>query len=265
MRLTIPVMTLLLFTACNNEVQQHEGPIVLGDSSTIVTETDPKYMEDMVADLTPKPLIPVAAPEATSVQTQDTAVTSTTATPAITPTNSKGMTLAFKEVTLFIPGIETYSYKQQDLSKTNSATYELRGGKLAGNEIEVTKGNVTKVSQRYQTQLALQSGGKTLLLSSLGNYLSGWEQISSNGSKIPLKGLDQKSIDYRKVSAAQVRSAVQKTARSQRLSKAETANWEKVALTYKSNNQSPAQVVLTAVMWRVEGKGFWKEIRMDVP
>lgn len=252
-------LTLLLLAACSDSKQQHHGPIVLGDSSTIVTETDPKYLENMVADLAPPPIL-------TEQPKAEPAVSDTPRTSApVAATPDKGFTMAFKEVTLFIPDIETYEYRRQDLSKSNSATYELRGGKLAGNTLQVQSGTVAKVSQRYQTQLALQHGGKELVLESLGNFLSDWQPLSGSGNSYVLKGLEPKQLDYRKVTAAQVRSAVQKAARANRMSKAETAEWEKVARSYKSNQQSPALVVLKAVMWRVEGKGFWKEIRMDVP
>lgn len=253
----------LFLLSCQEGKKQNHGPIVLGDSSMIVTETDPKYLEDMVADLQPAPLVTVP-----QEQTPPPAAADTTPQPAATPaapSGEKGFTMAFKEVSLFIPGIETHEYRKQDLSRANSATYELRGGKLAGNEMLVREETVTKISQRYQTQLALEKGGKRLVLESLGKYLSNWQAIGTSGTKFPLKGLEPGQLDYKKVSAAQMLSAVRKAARAQRLSRAETAEWEKLARSYKSNQRSPAVVELTAVMWRVEGKGFSKEIRMDVP
>jgi len=257
--------SLLFLFSCKEEKKQTQGPIVLGDSSTIVTETDPKFLEDMVPDLqttqeagAAQQASPATTPAADTVKPEPAA-----ATPV--PANQKGLTLAFKEVTLFIPGIETHEYRKQNLSRSNSATYELRGGKLAGNTIQVQSGTVTKISQRYQTQLALQQGGRQLVLASLGNYLSNWETIGTSGKSFPLKGLEPRQLDYRNVSAAQIRTAVQKAARAQRLSRAETAEWEKLARSYKNNRQNPALVQLNAVMWRVEGKGFSKDIRMDVP
>lgn len=262
-RITILASVSFLFLiGCKEQKGQTHGPIILGDSSTIVTETDPKYLEDLVPDLQPAADRQPAAPTPEKPAAADTADTKpATATPA----SDKGFTLAFKEVTLFIPNIETHEYRKQDLSRSNNATYELRGGKLAGNEIQVKSGTVTKVSQRYQTQLALQNGGKKLALTSLGNYLSNWETIGTSGKSFPIKGIDEKQLDFRTVSAAQVRTAVQKAARAQRMSKAETAIWVKLASSYKNSKQNPAVVQLNAVMWRVEGKGFWKEIRMDVP
>ncbi|HTO14191.1 MAG TPA: LysM peptidoglycan-binding domain-containing protein [Edaphocola sp.] len=42
---------LLGFYSCDlTSTETHRGPIILGDSSTIVTETNPKYLEDSIED-----------------------------------------------------------------------------------------------------------------------------------------------------------------------------------------------------------------------
>ena len=48
----IPVS--VLFFSCNNVQTKNHGPIVLGDSSTIVTENDPDKLRDLVTDLKPE-------------------------------------------------------------------------------------------------------------------------------------------------------------------------------------------------------------------
>src|ERR1022692_2514778 len=43
----------VVFFSCNSMPSKNHGPIVLGDSSTIVTETDPDKLHDLVTDLQP--------------------------------------------------------------------------------------------------------------------------------------------------------------------------------------------------------------------
>ena len=52
-RLLIGVISIsAVFTACDlNQMESNNGPILLGDASTIVTEEDPQYLEDFVNDL----------------------------------------------------------------------------------------------------------------------------------------------------------------------------------------------------------------------
>ena len=51
---TLFIATVVLFFSCNNMGNTNDHrPIVLGDSSTIVSEPDSQYRRDFVTDLTP--------------------------------------------------------------------------------------------------------------------------------------------------------------------------------------------------------------------
>lgn len=53
------------FASCDSVQQEaNRGPIVLGDTATIVTETDTQFLGDIVMDLEEKELAPAAAPQA---------------------------------------------------------------------------------------------------------------------------------------------------------------------------------------------------------
>jgi branched-subunit amino acid aminotransferase/4-amino-4-deoxychorismate lyase len=66
-------------------------------------------------------------------------------------------------------------------------------------------------------------------------------------------------------SPSALRNAVQQAARRQRLNRSDTQEWLDAVRNVRSANQSPATVVLRSVMWRIEGKGFSKELRIDLP
>ena len=118
---TAPLFSLIfLLASCADSGNEERPPIVLGDSSTIVTETDSAYMSDFVSDIQ---LQQIPEDTVSSTAASDTARDS--ATSATEPDNSKqtpapnekGLSIPFGEVTLFIPGIEVKSYRQQDLAR----------------------------------------------------------------------------------------------------------------------------------------------------
>lgn len=251
---------LLLLAACGRNESASRGPIVLGDSSTIVTESDPTLLQDLVPDLKP------------TFEEADTAAKLPDTTKAVQPlaqnrqaAPSGGLVVAFKEVTLNIPGIETRSYSTPDLQKAHGATYELTSGRLDGAELRITGAQATKVSQRMQTMLMLKDGSDELVLESLPKQLSAWEEISGSGGVYKISGLSAKELSYKMPSVNALRNAVQHAARKARLNRRETQEWLDAVRNLRSANQAPAVVVLRAAMWRVEGKGFSKELRIDVP
>jgi len=275
------LMLLVAMASCKNEPQNNNhGPIVLGDSSTIVTETDPELLKDQVIDLRPvsenepgttdttTPPAPVkdTASTPTAENTPPAPAPTVTTTPA--PLVGNGLTVAFKEVTIFIPSITTRSYGKPDLQRARGASYELKSGNLAGNQLRIVAGTVNKVTQRYQTVLSLKDGNDLLPLTSLGTYASEWEALSGSKNAFNLTGLN--NPEYKEVGAAAIRNAVQQTARRERMNRTETQDWQDIARKVRNTNQAPCVVVLTSVSWRIEGKdangrSFNKELRIDLP
>ena len=261
--ITFAVVT--AFAACNSDSSKTRGPIVLGDSATIITERDPQALHDQVIDLQP-PAETVEADTVAALPVPDTAARSTQAVTTVPapPATGNGLTVPFKEVTLIIPGITTRSYGKPDLQKARGASYELTGGNLADAQLRVS-GAVTKVSQRYETGLVLQDGSDKLPLESLGKYTSGWQPLTGTNGTYAITGLAPAKLDYKQVTPAAIRNAVQPAARKQRLNRKDTQDWLDAVRNIRTANQAPAAVVLRSVSWRVEGKGFSKELRIDMP
>lgn len=260
------ICTCLMLTACNStRNSKSRGPIVLGDSSTIVTETNTALLQDQVPDL--KPVIASDEEEA-GAKAKDTARTeqpaATTDAPAqAAPTG--GLVAQFKEVTLNIPNITTRSYGKTNLQRARAATYELTGGSLSNAQLRISGGQATKVSQRYQTMLKLKDGGDELVLESLPKQTSDWEVLNGSNGVYTISGLNANQLEYELPSGNALRNAVQQAARRAHLNRSDTQEWLDAVRNLRSANQSPAAVVLRSVMWRVEGKGFNKELRVDVP
>src|SRR4051812_21136662 len=97
----------IFLISCNNTPSKNHGPIVLGDSSAIVTESDPKRLQDLVTDLTPdiptNTTIDTPNPAPAAVDTAKKTETTKTQ-PAAFPAGN-GLKAEFKDVSVMIPGI----------------------------------------------------------------------------------------------------------------------------------------------------------------
>src|SRR5947209_2240734 len=102
----------LLFSfSCKNGTRKSHGAIVLGDSSTIITENDTAKLQDLVADL--NPVIKSSEPADTpAAQPAKTDTPQKTATPAVAGVpkpdvalSGNGLKADFKVMTAMIPNM----------------------------------------------------------------------------------------------------------------------------------------------------------------
>jgi hypothetical protein len=262
----------LFATGCDSSSENSKAgnkPIVLGDPSTIVTEKDSTYLQDMVADLKPA--------EALADTTQIPAVDSTAkkadtiakAEKAPEPEKPKasGLTAAFKEVTVSFPGISgKVAGKQKDLQKSNDATYQLTGGNIDGASLQVSGATVINVSMRYQTGVRIKNNLGTLELDNL-SATSGWKAIKGNNSYNIDIPADNK-LEGARINQNTIRNAVNKAARQKRLNKKTQQQWQNSVKNVRGPGK-PVDVYVRAVMFKIDGKdkagkSFSKQVRIDL-
>lgn len=269
-------LVFLGITSCQNANQQSHGAIVLGDSTTIITEANPEYLADFVPDINNRKHQDTAAntPAADTItvaenKKADTAKATAKTSTATLPNNGKGLTVEFSEVTVFIPNIDTRSFKNQNVKSLNGVSYQLASGSLQGNQLEIKGGNVQKVSQRYISTYVVSKNGKNLVLENM-DETSAWKAVKGSKGIYPIAGLEPSKLDAKKTNAGAIRTAVSRTARAERMSRSEIKEWEGLVKNLKRPDQEPVSVVLQSIMWRIEGKdakgkSFSKEVRVDMP
>jgi hypothetical protein len=270
----------VLAASCNNGGRETtHGPIVLGDSSSIVTETDSQYLRDYVTDFQAKEPVAAAAVTPQPEQQQpakDTARPVPAAEPVkpepeekqVAAPKGNGLNVDYKDINVFIPGITTRTYGHNAV-KGNSASFGLTGGKLNGNQLQISGGTVTRVNQRYQTAVVLKNELGTLQLDAL-SYTSGWEALKGGRNGYYITGLDENRLDHSNANASAIRNAVSRALRSKRLSRKKEQEWLNSIRNVRAVNQKPLSVVLHSVVWQIEGKdargkSFRKELRIDLP
>ena len=266
--------SMALFFSCKDMPPKNHGPIVLGDSSSIVTERDPQKLKDLVTDL--QPVIPT--PETKDTTETKPAGAAADTSKKVAPGASKpaaqvlpaaaGLKAEFKDVSILIPNLNAKIAGKADLQKANGAVYTFVSGDINGNTLHVT-GNVTKVSQRYQSVAVLKNELGTLPVDQL-SITTDWEPIKGNNNQYKITDLDTKSLEYPHASANAIHSAVGKAAQRHHFSRKKVKEWENSVHHIKAANQKPMYIMLRSVMWKIDGKDangklFSKQIRIDVP
>ena len=236
---------------------------MLGDSSGIVTETNPALLQDQVVDLKPAVTSEEAPPAATGKQDSVAASGAVAATPP--PANdASGLTVAFKEVTISLPGVTTRE-QPKAMGTARGASFTLSSGSLAKSTLVASGATISKVTQRYTTVLRLTDDDNTLTLDNLSTT-GGFEPLEGSGGRYALTALGQPEGKY--PDASRLRAAVQQAARKQHLSRKASQDW--LDFVRDPHYTQSAGQQLKNVVWRIEGKdasgkAFTKELRIDVP
>lgn len=273
----IPVVFLFGIAACqniSNQIQSTPDPIVLGDSSTIVTETDTNYLGDLVSDITPKEFIQSAVEKAPETQRQPATVAPTeTAEPVTKPTvASSGASINFGQgVQVVITGITTKEFQQQNPEKDAGVSYAVATGDLLKSDMHISGLEDIKVKQRYQSYLVLSANNQQLSLQNMGGYLSDWAIMplknDATESVVSMSGLA--NVKFKTVSNSTIKNAVRRAARSSRMSNTNLNQWLKAVSKTKSANDEPCVLKIDNVQWQISGKTkdghrFFKTMRMDI-
>lgn len=278
MKAGLPIYILLLLlpvlSACNDSDNPtgQMPPVKIGDPATIVTETDPQYLVDIVPDLnlnTGRP-VTIASTQPDSIPpAADTAQASATETVATAAPAGKGLKVPFPQVEFFIPGIETKTYKEPNLETDYGASYELTEGTLVGNKIYIQGADIENVYMRYQTIIVARNNLGTLPLESL-RKLTEWEKQKGNNGVYEINGLDPNKLQGLNVSNKAIRNAVSRDAKSRNWTRSGIQKWLNSVGNVKNSTQQPLHTELRSVMWKVNGKDangrpFTRQLRIDVP
>lgn len=271
-RLYSSLFVILLLASCGSDNNTTDAPpIEMGDPSTIITETDSQYLADVVPDLNLAPDRPVRIASTdvdTSPATTDSQQTSTLPTQDNVATGS-GLRVPFPQVSFFVPGIDTRTYKEPNLEADYGASYELTEGSLVGNKIIIKAAEIGDVYMRYQTIVVARDKLGTLPLESL-RKLTDWKKIKGNNDVYTIDGLEPGKLQGIKVSNKAIRRAVNRDARNRNWSRSGISQWQNAVRRTNSTSQKPLHIELRSVMWKVTGKDangrpFTRQLRIDVP
>ncbi len=273
MRLLFSALPLLLLTsACTyTGTQTAHAPIVMGDSATIVTETDSQYLRSVFSDyegadpVETTPVVPKApkldSPAATAPKTDTVA---TAAPPKKQP--GKGLTTDFGDVQVFIENLRVRN-ENANAKGARSVAYGSDGTAFRPKNLVVNDGKAAGASLRQKTdfEVVLNTGKELLPLPSLGRQSTGWQAVSGKNGTF---ALNEPQAPAFKVTNAAIRNAAQQAARKAKMaSKEQTALLNRLSRV-KTVDGDLLQARPVATLWQVtakdaKGKAVTKEIRVD--
>lgn len=253
------------------------GEIVFGDSASIVTENDPRYLSNNVTDFVPqKPIVEEQpAAQTAAIDTPKPAAAKPLAEPITnTPPSlvkGSGLQAPFEHLNITINDVKGRTPKNIDWNKAKGASFTLEQGELSGKSLTISGANVMKVQQRYQTVVLLKTAdGKAFKLSALPVSTSEWKPLKGNKGKYLISGIGGNELRYdEKFSPNALRNAAQRLARANRMSKKEEEKMIKSLRTVRNARQAPLSIALQSVVWKVaatepSGKTIERELRIDI-
>lgn len=258
----------------NSSAPKNRGAIVFGDSSTIVTEKDPKFLSNNVEDFIPQKA--VENTDTVAVMKQEQVIDSPkqeTVKALVTPTvnTNSGLNAPFKSLEVFIEGIKARAGKNIDWNKDRGASFTLESGSLNGKTITIKGATVTKLMQRVQTALMLKApNGKIFKLSALPSSTGEWQTLKGANGNYDIKGIAEGQLKYTaKFSPNVLRNAAQKWARNNRLNKKDEQKLLSSIRNVRSYTQAPCSIALQSVVWKISakdasGKPIERELRLDI-
>lgn len=263
----------LLVTAigCStNSTPKNRGAIVFGDSSTIVTETDPRFLRDNVQDI-------VVQEQEQKIDSQALPEKVDTVTAVVTkeqpevPKNENGLKAPFKDCAIFIANVKGLAARNINWDKDKGAAFTLEEGELNGKTLTITGIKVSKVTQRYQTAVLIKSpSGKAFKLTSFASSNSDWQTLKGKDGQYAITGLQKSQLKYNgRFTPKALRNATQKLARNSRMSRNEEKKLLNSIRNVNTPHQSPCSITLQSVVWKIFGKDaagkiVERELRIDM-
>ena len=269
---------LILLNSCGSgSAPKNRGAIVFGDSSSIVTETDPRYLSNNVEDIVAvQQEVIVDSPLNAEPLKKDSTKTVTTPVSSVRKEELKdqdrkdGLNAPFKDMRVFIANVEAREGKSINWNNVKGASFTLLQGELNGKTLVIDGTDISKVMQRSQTVVVLKTeNGKSFKLS-LPSSNSEWQTLKGSNGKYTISGVGKGQLKYKgKFSPNALRNATQKLARNNRIGKRDEQKLLNTIRNVRNPNQSPCSIALQSVVWKISGKdaagkSIERELRIDI-
>lgn len=251
---------------------RQRGPIILGDSSAIVTETDSQYLRDDVLDIGSRAIAEKKDEAEPAVQPKpDTLASLKDTVDAKKPSQEKGFSINFGTVQMVLAGLDAKEIKKQDPVKQDGVAYMLTSSDITKGKVVIYGAKEVTVKQRYQSRLQLRSALGMVDLRNLGIYTSDWDAVTASGNtakrSFSLSNLDQPS--FKQVNTNAITNATDKELRKRKTNNRTIQSWLKEVKKVRRAGDKPSEIILDNVQWQISGKDangkpFQKTVRIDV-
>lgn len=248
-------------------------PIILDDSSLIVTEVDTQYLKNITEDIAP--VGKKVKSSATQISQMMAQVDSMNASKKLeqevvekVDIHIKGFEIHFAECNVTFENVEAHALNNtQNERATNSVSYLLDVGSMLDTKLEIHQLEDCSVEQRLFIKLAILHQDQTIILHELGKNITDWQILAGKNNRFV--SLSSNSLVYDQADGNKIRLALEKTLKQKRKNKDEIKEWMSAVAKVNKSSDAPCKLIAVSSQWRIvgkkDGKNIRKLIQFDIP
>lgn len=257
----IQLIFFLLFLFSCEEKIKNPKPIVIGDTNSIITETDSQYLKNFTNDISPTRK-KSSESQIASMMVQVDSLKSTQQleeeTQQKVPIN--GFSINFNECSVVFNNLYAHALNNtQDERKSNSVSYLKDGGEFLEMKLQVTGLNEIKVEERLTLQLAVEKEGERYILFDLGKFITPWYNLA--GKDQTFISVGNNSLSFHEVNQQKIKNALIRELTKKKKNKEIMSAWMKAIENTKIYADAPCKILISSAQWRITGKSNNKRVQ----
>jgi hypothetical protein len=256
----------MLFS-CKDQSKE-KRPIVLGDTSMIVTETDERFLQNNTDDISPTNKKSSEGKITSMMMEVDSAKSVKKLEEEKSSPPLSGFTIHFAECDVVFDNLTAHAIQNsQDERTSNSVSYVMDAGTMDEMSLQVSGLDEANVEQRIFTRLKVEALSDNFVLNDLGKFISTWSSLAGKGFKYV--SLSNNSLQFFTVENGKIKNAVDRELRKKKKTRQEIQEWMKVIKKTNSYSDEPCKIQIVSAQWRIigkkNGKRVQKLIQFDIP
>lgn len=259
---------LILILSCSDEKESGKKPIVLGDPSTIVMESDSQYLKNYTEDISPIK----NNKKGNQIHKMMVQVDSLNNAKKLneTPKTAQvdGFKIEFAECSVVLGGILCHALNISQNERTeNSVSYLRDAGSFLENTLQVEGISDMRMEQRLAVKLAIEAEGEQFILEDLGKFQTPWYPLA--GKDKVFISVGPNSLQFKEVNQQSIRNALDRELRKKKKDRKEIQVWMERIKNCNSPADAPCKLIAVSSQWRLYGKKDGKQVRkliqLDMP
>lgn len=265
----IGLLIVSFLIACDEKRPAHLKPIILGDTSMIVSEYDSTYLQNQTADISPaKTKSSERQITEMMVQVDSMKASKKLETETVKPERIQGFTINFSECTVIFNGLLAHALQTtQDERKLNSVSYLKDGGQFMEMKLKVDGLTDVRVEQRLTTKLFIEVENERIELNDLGKFMTQWYNLAGKDNLFFSVG--NNSTGFHTVDYTKIKNGLDRELRKKKKDRKQIETWMKAIAATKAYTDAPCFVKVVSSQWRIwgmkDGKKVQKLIQFDEP
>jgi hypothetical protein len=262
------VLILCLIFSCSDKREPNKKPIVLGDPSSIVMESDSQYLKNYTEDISPIK----NNKKGNQIHKMMVQVDSLNNAKKLneTPKTSQvdGFKIEFAECSVVLGGILCHALNNtQNERNENSVSYLRDAGSFLDNTLQVDGLTEMRMEQRLAVKLAIEAKGEQFILEDLGKFQTPWYPLA--GKDKVFISVGSNSLQFKEVTQQSIKNALDRELRKKKKDRKEIQVWMDRIKNTNSPADVPCKLIAVSSQWRIWGKKDGKQVRkliqLDMP